>query len=136
MRESFRIIVARCLLLTALLMIVLGNTVSAGQVVAVLNTDQTKKSTACLGNTTGKYQMVGCTSTTSKHAVEYYLLAGEDSSKLSKQVDKFSWSKSSFFKNKYTVSTKYTVAKATMYGNKKSNPKKDNYANVILSNIK
>ena len=108
---------------------------SANSVKAVLNTDETSKSTPYLGNATGKYCMVYAVSSTSDYNVEYYVYKAQNSDSTKTLVSCFAYGAMKAEKNYYTIDKKvYTVAKCTMYGNKKSNPKKECYANVILSN--
>lgn len=108
---------------------------NAGSVVATLSTDESSKSTAHLGNTTGSYRLVGAVSSSSKYSVQYYVYKGKDSGSCNVEHKHFSYADMSAFDKTYTIDRKtYTLAKSVMYGNKKSEPKKECYANVILSN--
>ncbi len=126
------------LLIAALALMLVGSSVpvaKAGSVSAVLSTDEKSKSTALLGNTTGTYRMIGAVSSSSKYYVEYYIYKGPNSSSCNVYHSHFSYADMSAFTKYYYINQNaYTVAKSVMYGNKKSNPKKQCYANVILSN--
>lgn len=101
---------------------------------AVLHTDEKTAKTGYLGNTTGKYRLVGAVATTSEYPVEYYLYKAATSEDKKIQESKFAYSSSAAFKYSYTIDKKkFTVARCKLYGNKKSNPKTECYANVILS---
>lgn len=109
--------------------------VDAVSVSAVLHTDEKSAHTAILGNTTGKYRMVGALSTTSKYSVDYYLYKGKDGNSCNVLNNCFSYSKSSAFDKTFSIDkSQYTLARCYMYGNTKKNQKTSCYANVILSN--
>lgn len=107
---------------------------SAEKVYVTLPTDETSASSPYLGNTTGKYRLVGAVSATSLYSVDYYIYKAATTSSNMVVHSNFSYNNISAFDKSYTIDKSYTVAKCTIYGNKKSNPKKECYANAILSN--
>lgn len=107
---------------------------NAGSVTAMLRTDVTEAESALLGNTTGKYRLVGSVSSSSKYSVEYYVYAYQREGAAKVKIGNFSYSSMEAFDKTYEVDKLYTVANCKLYGNLKSNPKPDCYANGILSN--
>lgn len=96
---------------------------------------QTSASTPALGNTTGTYHFALSNNTGSQYCVEGYLFQGVDTSSINELKKKVILSPGQTFSNNYNINQKnYTVAKAKVYGNTKSNPKKGCVACISISN--
>lgn len=109
--------------------------VFAAMVGVPLKNTETSASTSALGNTTGTYRFVLTNGTTSQYCVEGYLYKGANSSSINEVKKKVSLSPGQTFANNYDINQKnYTVAKAKVYGNTKSNPKKGCIACIGISN--
>lgn len=114
-----------------------GGIVQADSVGVNLHTNETQASTACLGNSTGKYQwtcIMGIP-TIKKHA-EFVLYRGNDS-KNCKSVKARKIMKPGDSQYQTEVSIKrenYTMAKVTIYGNDETNPETGAIAGTVLKN--
>lgn len=109
--------------------------VFAAMTCALMVNFQTSASTPVLGNTTGTYRFALSNNTTSQYCVEGYLYKGANSSSINEVKKKVALSPGQTFANNYDINQKnYTVAKAKVYGNTKSNPKKGCFACISISN--
>ena len=113
-----------------------GGIVQASSVGVNLHTDKKQVSTACLGNTTGKYQWTCIMGTTIKKEAEFVLYEGKDSktcTKVTKKVymepDEAQYQEVLSLNNKDS-----TVAKVTIYGNNKTDPQTGCIAGTVLKN--
>lgn len=120
----------------AALGLAIGTSAYAGSVHASIDTSQTKASTVTLGNTTGTYRFTVSNGTTSKYNVEAYMYQKPDGGNNNEVlVKKVAVASGDVYSQDHSVnSNSYTMAKAEIYGNKKSNKKTGCVALVSLKN--
>lgn len=103
---------------------------------AVLMSDETSKSTACVGNTSGKFYYWGNVASASSYNVQFVVYGGKNSSNCNTSLEKRVCAPGTTF-DKTSVpadSSTYSVGKVTMYGNTVENPKKNCIAGVTINN--
>lgn len=113
-----------------------GGIVQASSVGVNLHTNEKQVSTACLGNTTGKYQWTCIMGVTIKKEAEFVLYKGADS-KTCTQVKKRKYMEPGDAQYQEVLSINkdsFTVAKVTIYGNNKTDPQTGCIAGTVLKN--
>lgn len=114
-----------------------GGIVQAASVGVNLHIDEKQVSTACLGNTTGKYQwtcIMGIP--TIKKEAEFVLYQGKDSKDCThRRAKKYMAPGDAQYQTTLSVDKdKFTVAKVTIYANNKTDPQEGAIAGTVLKN--
>lgn len=114
-----------------------GGIAQAASVGVNLHIDEKQASTACLGNTTGKYQwtcIMGIP--TIKKEAEFVLYQGKDSKDCThRRAKKYMAPGDAQYQTTLSVDKdKYTVAKVTIYANNKTDPQEGAIAGTVLKN--
>lgn len=141
---SRKIVIARGLLIGALAAYIFVPTVRAGSVKATLYTNQTREATNPLHrDTKDEFLLTGGVLSTSKHEVRFYYGNCPESWNNNVDENKFRLECERVYridigKTKNLIITKKMCdgdyCKVVMYGQSKEEPKKQCYANAVLSN--
>lgn len=118
------------------IMEVTGGIVQAASVGANLHSSEKQVSTACLGNTTGKYQWTCIVGTTIEKEVEFVLYEGKNSKTCTKTNAK-KYMEPGQAQYQKVISLKddtSTVAKVTIYGNDRTDPQTGCIGGTVLKN--